>query len=30
MKIQSSKLGDMATAIGAATMCLEHYFEYEI
>jgi N-acetylglucosamine repressor len=29
LKIEASQLGDLATAIGAATLCLESYFENE-
>jgi predicted NBD/HSP70 family sugar kinase len=29
MKIEVSALGDLATAIGAATQCFEEFFEYE-
>ena len=29
MKIESSQLGELATAVGAATLCLENYFEDE-
>lgn len=29
LKIEASQLGELATAIGAATLCLENYFENE-
>ncbi|NLB42505.1 MAG: ROK family protein, partial [Clostridiales bacterium] len=29
LKIEASQLGDLATAIGAASLCLESYFENE-
>ena len=29
IKIEASQLGELATAMGAATLCLENYFEDE-